>query len=315
MSFLKSLFGGVDKSAPEDKEKNNQKNFDILKYDGIRALHIQRADYAIACFKRALDIRPDREVYDNLAHAYASTGKTEDARRTLATWIEFEPQNPQAYTFLANIDFLLEDYESMEDACQHALEYETNNPILDYLTARAKIGLGKDTEAIEYLDKAIALKDDYQDAYLLRANLLIKAEDKERALSDIDRMLTLDPTHEEAALMKANLMMSEGNKEEAEESIRGVIAANPFNRDAYLQLGNLYQKEKNYEKAIAVYDDAIEILPEFVDAYEERSKAKAAAGDEAGAEEDRMKAQELHPDEPTDTVLPDYEKMKQNIPF
>jgi tetratricopeptide (TPR) repeat protein len=315
MSFFRSLFCGGDKSAPEDKEKNNKKNFDILKYDGIRALHINRADYAIECFKRALDIQPDSEVYNNLAHAYANTGKLEDARQILTKSIEFEPQNPRAYTFLANVNYLLEDYESMENACQKALEYETDNPVLYYLAARAKIGLNKETEAIEYLDKAIALKEDYLDAYLLRANLLIKTTDKKEALPDIDRILTLDPTHEEAALMKANLMMSEGNKEEAEESIKGVIAANPFNRSAYLQLGEMYQDDKDYEKAIAVYNDAIEVLPEFVDAYEERSKAKAAAGDEAGAEEDRKKAEELHPDAPTDTALPDFEKMKQNIPF
>lgn len=315
MSFFKSLFGNGNTSAPGDKEKNDKKNFDILKYDGIRALHMNRADYAIECFKHAIDIQPDSEVYDSLAHAYANTGKLEDARLTLAKLIEFEPQNPRAYTFLANVNYLLEDYESMEDACQKALELETDNPVLCYLAARAKIGLNKESQAIEYLNKAIALKDDYLDAYLLRANLLIKETDKKRAMPDIDKILTLDPTHEEAVLMKANLMRSEGNKEKAEESIKMVIFTNPFNRDAYLQLGEMYQEDKDYEKAIEVYNDAIEVLPEFIDAYEERSKAKAAAGDEAGAEEDRKKAEKLHPDEPTDVVLPDFEKMKQNIPF
>ena len=42
MGFFKSLFGGSN--TPEtEKEKNDKKNFEILKYDGIRPAHGQIA--------------------------------------------------------------------------------------------------------------------------------------------------------------------------------------------------------------------------------------------------------------------------------
>lgn len=41
MNFIKSLFG-IKESKENNKETDNNKNFDILKYDGIRALNIQK---------------------------------------------------------------------------------------------------------------------------------------------------------------------------------------------------------------------------------------------------------------------------------
>ena len=80
MNLFKSLFNPRERSEEDEREKNEKKNFEILKYDGIRAFHMQRADYAVECFKRAADIREDAEVYDHLANAYVQLGKWEEAQ-------------------------------------------------------------------------------------------------------------------------------------------------------------------------------------------------------------------------------------------
>ena len=50
MGLFKSLFGG--NNTPEtEKEKNDKKNFEILKYDGIRAQRMGKLPYAIKCFE------------------------------------------------------------------------------------------------------------------------------------------------------------------------------------------------------------------------------------------------------------------------
>ena len=56
MGFFKSLFGGSPSS--EDKRKDeDSKNFDTLKYDGVRALKQGQFGFAIKCFTHALDIQ------------------------------------------------------------------------------------------------------------------------------------------------------------------------------------------------------------------------------------------------------------------
>ena len=54
MGFFKSFFSGKSDSPANEKQKNEQKNFEIFKYDGMRAQRMGRTDYAIKCFTEAL---------------------------------------------------------------------------------------------------------------------------------------------------------------------------------------------------------------------------------------------------------------------
>ena len=62
MGFFKSFFSGKPANPEEEKQKNNQKNFEIFKYDGMRAQRMGRADYAIKCFTEALALQEDFET-------------------------------------------------------------------------------------------------------------------------------------------------------------------------------------------------------------------------------------------------------------
>ena len=50
-NFLKSLFFG---ETDESEETKLNRNFDVLKYDGIKALKIGKYTYAIRCFNEAM---------------------------------------------------------------------------------------------------------------------------------------------------------------------------------------------------------------------------------------------------------------------
>ena len=52
MGIFSSLFGGSKKTEEE-------KNFDILKYDGFRAMRIGNLTYALKCFEEATAIQED----------------------------------------------------------------------------------------------------------------------------------------------------------------------------------------------------------------------------------------------------------------
>ena len=53
-NFLKSLFFG---ETDESEETKLNRNFDVLKYDGIKALKIGKNTYAIRCFNEALKLK------------------------------------------------------------------------------------------------------------------------------------------------------------------------------------------------------------------------------------------------------------------
>ena len=60
-NFFTSLFSS-NKGEENNKEKIEQKNFDILKYDGVRAQKIGKHAYAIKCFNEALNLQEDFET-------------------------------------------------------------------------------------------------------------------------------------------------------------------------------------------------------------------------------------------------------------
>lgn len=64
MGFFKSFFSGKSDSPANEKQKNEQKNFEIFKYDGMRAQRMGRTDYAIKCFTEALAIRKTSRPWD-----------------------------------------------------------------------------------------------------------------------------------------------------------------------------------------------------------------------------------------------------------
>ena len=56
-NFFKSFFSGKSETPESEKQKNDQKNFEIFKYDGLRAQRMGRPDYAVKCFIEALAIK------------------------------------------------------------------------------------------------------------------------------------------------------------------------------------------------------------------------------------------------------------------
>ena len=82
----------------------------------------------------------------------------------------------------------------------------------------------------------------------------------------------------------------------AEKEYRKVLELNPFNREAALSLGNLLIASEKADDAIALYDEVIDLMPEFAKAYAERGRAKNLKGDKEGAFSDLKKSIELNPE-------------------
>lgn len=316
MGLFKSLFGG--NSTPEtEKEKNDKKNFEILKYDGIRAQRMGKLPYAIKCFEEAIAINDELETLGFLTAAYTQANRLDDARITLDRMAVKDPEQPNTFLSLAGICYMQEDYEGMNDACQKALALDSKNPLAFYLAAKAAIGMKDEINAIAMLTKAVVLKEDYTEAYQLRAEVLWGMKQAKDAAEDIQKLLQLNPDDEQALLLKGEILAATGEREQAQEYFNQVLSLNPFNEKAYLLLGELHLSCKDLDKAIAVYDEAIEINPNFAKAYHERGRIKLLKGDKEGSVEDMKKAIELAPESEANISgeYNNYDNMTKNVPF
>lgn len=268
MNFLKALFGGKTRTPEEEKNDSEARDFDVLKYDGKQALRQGEADYAVKCLTHALKIKDDPETRDYLSQALVAKGDLIMAYEHLRKLSETEPDNVKIYMRMANVAYMMEDYNAMADSCEKAMLIDKDMPELVYLYAQACIGQGDATNATAMLTKAICLRNDYGDAYLLRGETLLGEGKFDEASEDAEWLMERHADIEEVLMLKARIERARGNNENAIEAYGKVIDTNPFSAEA----------------------------------YRERAAVRLAIGDKEGHDEDMRKANEILPTEDKEDI-------------
>ena len=261
MGFLNALFGGSQLTPEEERQEQTAKKFDLLKYDGVKALKTGQADYAVRCFHEAQKLREDLEVHDYLSQALLQQGNLADAMAELQVLAVAEPENAQIQIRMAQVAYMQEDYAAMGEACEQAMKLEPDHAQPYFLCAQARQGRQDVVGAIAMLTKAIALRADYADAYLLRAQMLLGMGDTASADADAQWLLEHVAEHEDVLLLKARIEKAKGQVEDA----------------------------------IKVYDKVVEVNPFCIEAFSERGQLKFSMGDKVGAEQDMQMVLELDP--------------------
>lgn len=266
MGFFSTLFGGRQLSPEEEKQEQEAKKFDLLKYDGVKAMKMGQADYAVRCFTEALKVHDDLEVHDYLSQVLLRQGNLDAAMNELRTLGDAEPENAQIQIRMAQVAYMQEDYATMETVCQQATTLEPENAEPYFLHAEALKGQQNPVGAIAMLTKAISLKEDYAEAYLLRGQTLLVMGDAASAETDADWLLEHVGDHEDVLLLKARVEAAKGQAQEA----------------------------------IRVYDKVVEVNPFQIDAFRERGRLRLDLGDKTGAEQDMQTVLELDPQQMAD---------------
>lgn len=264
MNFFKALFGGKT-VTPRDKQKEDEaRNFDVLKYDGVRAMRSGQPAYAVKCFRHALGIREDLEIRDYLSQVLVQSNELVPAFEELRRLAEAQPDNQQIFIRMANIAYMMEDYGAMSDACEKALLIDKDTPLVSYLYARASKGQDDLVNAIALLTRAIALDGNYVDAYLLRGETLLSMGDVQGA--DRDAQWLLENTHgnEDVMLLKARIEHARGNDAESVDMYTKVIDVNPFSIEAYKERGGVLLEQGDKEGAAADMEKVLGLSPKEV---------------------------------------------------
>ena len=271
MGFWKTFFGGESENPEGDKKNAEAKNFDLLKYDGVKAMRIGQFDYAEKCFREAMKLKDDLEVNDYLSQTLMRLGRLDEALDEMKIMINAQPSNLALLLQAAHVTYMLEDYEQMKQLLEQAQTQNGDNAMTSYMMGQAAVGQGDVIGAIAHLTKAVTLDEKMADARLLRAKTLLKMGDVNGASDDVVWLLEHTDADEDVLLMAARVAHLKGKDDTALDIYNKVIDLNPFQMDAYRERGQI-----RYEK-----------------------------GDKKGAEEDMQKLLEMNPNELAD-VSGDY---------
>lgn len=271
MGFWKSFFGGEEQNPEEVKKDAEAKQFDLMKYDGVKAMRIGQFEYAEKCFREALKVHDDLEIHDYLSQTLMHLNRLQESLEELLLISREQPDNSSVMIQAAHVAYMLEDYAQMHSLAEQAQALDPENATAYYQMAQADLGQGDLVNGIAQLTKAIVLNENHGDARLLRAKTLLMMGDLDGAEQDVNWLMEHTEAEEDVLLTAARIAHAKGNDDDA----------------------------------LNIYNKVVDVNPFQIDAYRERGQIKFDRGDKGGAQEDMQKVLELNPNETAD-VNGDY---------
>ena len=153
------------------------------------------------------------------------------------------------------------------------------------MRGRAHSALYETDAAIEDFTKAVHLRPKDAGTLLERGQAYLSQKDYRAAIADGSAAAAVDPNRAAAYNLRGAAMRETGDPKMALEDFNRAVQLDP-NADNYFQRGATYQRLGEYALAIADFTRTIEFQPSLAQAYYARAEAERSAGDLRNAEKD-----------------------------
>jgi tetratricopeptide (TPR) repeat protein len=151
------------------------------------------------------------------------------------------------------------------ELCHRLLTLTPDDPSALQQCADVLTDLGRRDEALDYLDRAIAIEPT-SGRWLDRAELLSGQGDLAGAMSSYGRAVALDPKNARALNGQGHLLALAGDHEHAVKVFQQATKADPKMAMAWYNLGTSLHALKRSKRARAALLKAVEVNPEFTQA-------------------------------------------------
>ena len=174
-------------------------------------------------------ITPRMPVQSKLQEAIElhQRGQLAHARRLYHEILAVQPQHPKALHLLGVIAAQTGDQLQALELIDKALAIDSGDPVAHFNRGAALQGLRQFDAAAASYDRAIELKPDYADAYCIRGTALIELKRFDEALLSCDRAIELDPDFAEAYANRGIAFEQLCRWEEAAASYERAVAIRP----------------------------------------------------------------------------------------
>jgi len=141
------------------------------------------------------------------------------------------------------------------------------NANLYMLKSKAYNETGSLDSAIKYADKAIN-KDTTQTAwYFYMSDLFMEKPAIKSAIMILERLAVSQPTNKDAYLKIAEIQIKSGHFDESLKNLQTALKLDRNSAEANFWMGYYYREKKENDKAIIGYEKAIELKPDYEEAY------------------------------------------------
>lgn len=258
--------GKIDEAISEFKIYLNKTpdDTDALNTLGNYYREIGKFDQAIETYQVALRIAPDiGGIHNNLALAYHETNNYEQALASLDQSLSLNSDDVLALNNLALVQVAMGNFDAARDNYKRALKIDPNFAPAEY----NYVGLLEDNdleEAEERLRRtllnksALSPKDRIAP---LRAMVALMGQQEKwvECLDYTQQALELQPNNAALLTLFGNFLVKLKQSNDAMPFFEGAIDINPNYIDAYIGMSKVHCDNAEYERAVALGDRALEI--------------------------------------------------------
>jgi len=144
----------------------------------------------------------------------------------------------------------------------HTLQVTTNNPVAEQCFGFALALAGKEPEAVQHFDAALAVWPDYQPALLDRGIALMMGGRADEAVADFQEAIRRQPNSPKAYYQLAGALANQKKLEEAKTNYLLALRFQPNFAEAHTKLGNVLLLEGDKTNALWHLHEAVRINPD-----------------------------------------------------
>jgi tetratricopeptide (TPR) repeat protein len=243
--------------------------------------HLSRHDEAMAGFRRALQIKPGyAEAHNNLGVALYDVGRVDEAVASYQQALKVSPAYAEAHNNLGNALADMGQSDAALTSFDKALQSNPNHSQAYNNKGDTLRSVGRAGEAVRCFEMAIQLRPDYAEAFSGLGATLNDQGLHKQAVKNLRKAIQLKPALAVTHCNLGNALSDLGLHDEAQESYRAALRVKPDFAEVHSNLGNSLCEFGRYEEAIASYNSALEFKPDFAEAHNNLSRLKTYTRDD-----------------------------------
>lgn len=245
--------------------------YNIIAYTNLGSHYLFAGDYhtAISLYQKALALNPRyAQAHNNVCSAYLRMQKLDKALQACTQALSLKPDYEDAMINLGKIYHAMGRYSDAIMLFQHIHHINPQNADAYNELCYTYLTLKNFEKALPACQKSLSLNPFNTDTYINLATIHMHERQYKEAIDNYRKAQKINPRSSESSIInlcKAYRATKEYN--EALNACRNALTMLPDSVELYNELGSVYLATGDYLKAINMYKNAITIDPSFGAAY------------------------------------------------
>ena len=202
------------------------------------------------------------QMLTHMAGILASAGKPERALELLDKAIENDPERGESYFPKGLILLNQKRIAEAEQVVKKGLQYTSDSPIGYYYLGRISIDAGNSEQALANFDRAIAVNQAFEPAYIAQASVYESRQEKDKAIAVLKKYLhQVNPRNRDIRQHLIQLYIVTKDYAGGLAELEKLLEDNPGDLDAQLRMALIYGEKKEFTKAISQLTEILKAKP------------------------------------------------------